>query len=121
MADIKLYRPTLKALRLLLAGIAFVLLFYHGLTTGSNKYFAWSGICFFGLAIPVALFQLFDRRPQIIINETGIFDRTTNEGIINWDIINNAYIKNVYKQVFICLVVDQKFKPYPNRGKIQQK
>ena len=68
-------------------------------------WFSWFSLCFFGLGIPVAIFHLFDRRPQIIINEKGIFDRMAYKDFINWRLINDAYLVDVSKQKFICLVI----------------
>lgn len=73
-------------------------------------YISWLGLCFFGLAIPLGLFTFFDPRPVIIINETGIFDRTAYKDYINWNIIDNAYIASVHKQDFICLIIKDEFK-----------
>ena len=83
----------------------------------TDKFMGWFGTIFFGLGIPVALFHLFDKRPQIIINDIGIFDRTTNQKTINWEIIENAYLANIHGQKFICLVVNEKFEPSKQKGK----
>lgn len=82
------------------------------------KFVAWSSIIFFGLGYPVGLFQLFDRRPQIIINEIGIFDRMIHKDFINWEIIQDAYLAEMHGQKFICLVVDQQFEPSKSKGKL---
>src|SRR5436309_3165209 len=66
-------------------------------------------ILIFGLGYPVGLFNLLDRRPQIIINKIGIFDRTVYKDFINWEIINDAYLTNVSGQKFICLVLKNEF------------
>jgi len=86
-----------------------------------SKFIAWSSILFFGLGYPVGLFQLLDRRPQIIINEIGVFDRTTHKDFINWEIIQDAYLAEVHGQKFICLVVDQHFEPSTSKGKLGKK
>jgi hypothetical protein len=75
-------------------------------------------IGFFGLGYPIGLFHLLDRRPQIIINEIGIFDRTTYKDFINWDVIQDAYPIDISGQKFVCLVVDQKYEPSSRRGKV---
>jgi len=87
----------------------------------NSKILAWFGILFFGLGYPVGIFQLLDRRPQIIINEIGIFDRTTHIDFINWEIIHNAYLINIHGQKFICIVVDSQFEPSKTKGKSAQK
>lgn len=71
---------------------------------------AWIITCFFGLSIPLAIFDILDRKPQIIINETGIFDRSAYKDFINWDIIEHAYWNTAYKQVIVCLIIKDEFK-----------
>lgn len=40
---------------------------------GSRNYvFAWIGICFFGLAIPIGLYEIFEKRQNILINPKEI-------------------------------------------------
>lgn len=70
-------------------------------------YLAWCCLVFFSLGIPVSLFHFFDRRPQIIINEVGIFDRMAYTNFINWNLIRDAYLVDVHNQKFICLVIDE--------------
>ncbi|MEO6522292.1 MAG: STM3941 family protein [Mucilaginibacter sp.] len=111
MQEIKLYKSPLKALKILLLGSPFIIIGCYDLATHSNMMpiaLSWISVLFFGLTIPVSLFHLFDRRPQIIINEVGIFDRMGYTDYINWNIIQDAYIKDVHKQKFICLVIDKK-------------
>jgi hypothetical protein len=76
----------------------------------TNYIMGWLCTCFFGLGIPVGLFQTFDRRPQIIINENGIWDRTTNQDEIKWEQIKGAYPLDIYRQKFVSLVTDDTFK-----------
>lgn len=68
-------------------------------------------ILFFGLGYPVAIYHLLDRWVQIIINEIGIYDRTTHKDFINWEIIKGAYLTDVYGQKFICLDIDESVTP----------
>ena len=90
--DIKLYKSPWRAIKLILLCSIFVFGGIFLLTnTDSPKWVAWLNIGFFGLGYPVGLFHLLDRRPQIIINEIGIFDRTTYKDFINWDVIKGAY------------------------------
>lgn len=65
----------------------------------------------FGLGYPVAIYHLLDRRPQIIINEFGVFDRTTYKDFINWDVIQGAYSIDLMGQKFVVLTVDEKHLP----------
>jgi len=113
MTEIKLYKRPLKGLKILALTIPFVAIgmwMIFEKQVGSSDYImAWLCTCFFGLGIPVGLFQTFDRRPQIIINENGIWDRTTNQDEIRWEQIESAYSLDIYKQKFVCLVLDDTF------------
>ncbi|NCD68969.1 hypothetical protein GSY63_06350 [Mucilaginibacter sp. R11] len=71
---------------------------------------SWLCLCFFGWGVPIGIFNLLDRKPQIIINETGIFDRSAYKDFINWDIIEHAYWNTSYKQTFVCLIIKDQFK-----------
>jgi hypothetical protein len=86
--------------------------------TDTPRWVWYLNIGFFGLAYPVGLFHLLDRRPQILINEIGIFDRTTYKDFINWDVIQDAYPIDISGQKFVCLVVDEKYEPSTQKGKI---
>ena len=122
MKEIKLYKSPWRAMKLILLCSIFVALGLWGILNGNMPtWVAWLNIGFFGLGYPVGLFHLFDRRPQIIINEIGIFDHSTNKNFINWEIIQDAYLIDIHKQKFICLVVDEKFKPSHNKSKLYQK
>jgi len=71
---------------------------------------SWLSLCFFGAGIPIGIYQLFDKRPKIIINEIGIFDRDAYTDYITWNSIADAYLTSVYQQKFICLVIKEEFK-----------
>jgi hypothetical protein len=117
--EIKLYKSPLRAIKLILICSAFVSLGTWGIKSHTMPaMLSWLTIGFFGLGCPVGLFHLLDRRPQVIINEIGIFDRTAHSDFINWEIIQDAYLIDIHKQTFICLRVDEQFKPSNTRGKI---
>ncbi|MCR5887354.1 hypothetical protein LRS06_06080 [Hymenobacter sp. J193] len=119
--EIKLYKSPWRAVKLLLGSGAFVAAGVWLLQQpDTSRLMAWACVGFFGLGIPVGIFQLLDRRPQIIINEVGIFDRTTYKGFINWDIIQDAYLMEVHGQKILCLVVPQEFEPSRAQGTVAQ-
>jgi hypothetical protein len=121
MTEYKIYKSPTKALQLMLISSLFVVIgFFMLKQPDSPKWIAWSGILFFGLGIPFGLYLLLDRRPQIIINEIGIFDRTTHKDFINWEIIQDAYLVDVHREKLICLVVDEQFEPSRKKGKFQR-
>lgn len=110
--EIKLYKSPWKALMLLVPCLIFVVIGIFMLRDSEASHFwAWCCICFFGLGIPVSLFNMFDRRPQIILNEIGVFDRTAYTDFINWEVIQDAYLLDINRQKFICLIVDKQYEP----------
>jgi hypothetical protein len=119
MADIKLYKSPWRAIKLMaLCSIFVVGGYFMVIDEDSMKWIGWFNIFFFGLGYPVGLFHLFDRRPQIIINEVGIFDRTAYEKFINWEVIWGAYVISISGQKFICLKVDPTYEPSRKKGKV---
>lgn len=58
---------------------------------GSKNYvFAWIGICFFGLAIPIGLYEIFNKRQNIIINPKDILlSGLTTGGLMIFSIKSN--------------------------------
>jgi hypothetical protein len=113
MTEIKLYKRPLKQVGYFLLAIPFVAIGIWMISsepTGTtNHIVGWLCTGFFGFIILVGLFQLFDRRPQIIITEKGIWDRTTKEAEILWEQIQSAYPLNIFTQKFVSLVVDDTF------------
>ena len=107
MTEVKLYKTPLKGLNIFALTIPFVIIGIWMITKDESS--GWLITLFFGLGIPVGLFQLFDKRPQIIINENGIWDRTTNQKEVKWEQIQGAYPLDIYGQEFISLVVDDTF------------
>jgi hypothetical protein len=116
--DIKLYKSPWRAIKLILLCSIFVFGGLFMLTKTDTPTWVWYlNIGFFGLGYPVGLFHLLDRRPQIIINEIGVFDRTTYKDFINWNVIQDAYPIDIHGQKFVCLVVDGKYEPSTKKGK----
>ena len=113
MNEIKLYKSRWKAIRLLLLASPFIALAIWDLKYNTSimpDWVSWSCLGFFGLGIAVSLFNFFDRKPQIIINETGVFDRTAYKDFINWNIIDHAYWNTSFNQPFVCLIIKDEFK-----------
>jgi len=63
----------------------------------------------YGFVYPVALFHIFDRRPQIVINEFGIFDRRTCKDFINWEVIKRAWAGDALVASYVYVLVDDKY------------
>lgn len=65
----------------------------------------WSCIVFFGFGVLTFLWQIFDTRPRVVIDQIGVFDRTLGVGIIEWQDIEHAYLNSIMKNDFISLVL----------------
>ncbi|WP_428742034.1 STM3941 family protein [Tenacibaculum sp.] len=116
MTEIKLYKSKKRAISMMLLCSIFVL---GGIwLLQKNSILGWSGIGFFGLAYPLGIYNLLDTKPIIIINEIGIYDRSTSSDFINWELILDAYPINISGQKFICLIIDEKYKPSRKKGKL---
>ncbi len=113
MDEIIIYKSRWKAIRLMLFASVFVLASFWMLAKRHHTAYSWvywTCAGFFGLCYPIGLFNLFDRRPQIIINETGIFDRNAYKDFVNWNTIDHAYWTTVHRQPFVCLILKDEFK-----------
>jgi hypothetical protein len=115
MIELKFYKSPWQAIKLILLSSPFIIICLYDIINHNDKSmplsFDWFGLCFFGLGIPLGLFNLFDKRPAMIINEVGIFKRKTSKDLINWTVIEDAYLKDLRvsilsKQKFLCLVID---------------
>lgn len=128
MTEIKLYKTTTKGLKIICMCLPFVAIGLWMITQepiGTTPYImGWVCTCFFGLGIPVGLFQTFDKRPQIIITDSGIWDRTTNQNEVKWEQIIEAYPLDINGQKFISLVTEATYvlkkKPYKWASKINE-
>lgn len=63
----------------------------------------WLSTAFFAACGVVGIQMLFDSRPRLIIDRTGVYDRTIGVGKIPWSEITNAYLKSIDGNDFICL------------------
>lgn len=121
MQELKIYKSPWKAIRMMLLCSVFVVpSAFLLLATNESRWQLWLSIGFFGLGYPLGIFQLLDRRPQLIINEIGIFDRTAHHDFINWELIQGAYLAEIHNQPFICLVIDEAFEPSRTKGKFKR-
>jgi hypothetical protein len=115
MIELKFYKSVWLALLLIIMPLPFVSFSLYRIIehidTGSLTLY-WFSLCFFGLGIPLGIFNLFDRRPQIIINDVGVFAKISyKDYTIEWEFIKDAYFKELQvalfsKQKFISLVLD---------------
>ncbi|WP_338762288.1 STM3941 family protein [Bernardetia sp. ABR2-2B] len=108
MNEIKLYKSPLSAFYLFLGSFIFVIGGVF-MVMQENSFMAWFALLFFGLCALVGLVMLFDKRPQIIINQKGIgyrkaiWKKYNPDDIIEWQTIKNIHWSSVNNQKFICL------------------
>lgn len=109
MKEIKLYKSPIKSIRLLFLSSLLVLINVWLLYEGENSKMYWFGLFLFGIGFIIGMFNVLDRRPQIILNKVGIWDRAIREDVIKWEYIEDAYEKDFQKQVFISIVTNNGF------------
>jgi hypothetical protein len=140
MTEIKIYKSPWKAIKLILLTSPFVAIALYDIITHSIKMppaLSWFCLCFFGLGIPLGLFNLLDRRPEMILNQDGIFDRQSygvfnkrkDRGFVRWDSITNAYLKEYQprtpqglptsKQKYVCLSLKESAKNHISKSSIK--
>jgi hypothetical protein len=100
-------RSCWKLLPLLTGSLAFVAAGVFLLVRSPDKWIGWMSIIFFSGCALVFLWQLFDSRPRLIIDDRGVFDRTLGVGVIPWSEIADAYPRTIASSSFICLVLSQ--------------
>ena len=102
MPELKLYKTASKGLKIIALSLPICAIavwsLLNGATETTDYIMEWFGASFFGLATLVGIFHSVDRRPQIIINENGIWDRTTNQDEIKWEQIKDSYPLDIFNQ-----------------------
>jgi len=76
---------------------------YSGHHQSSGTMAGWLNIIFFGGCALVAVWQIIDTRPRLIIDDEGILDRTLGVGCIPWSEIQGASLRSIHGNDFICL------------------
>lgn len=62
-----------------------------------------ASIVFFGAGVVLFAFQLIDRRPRLILDDEGLYDRTLGVGTIPWRDIAGAHLLSMRGHAFVCL------------------
>lgn len=113
MDEIRLYKSPWKAITLMLLCLPFVVIGIFIISRepfwSTNYMMGWVSTLFFGLGILIGIVQLLDKKPQIVINESGLWDRSTKRRVIPWDQIEGAYLISLNGQKFISLELDESF------------
>lgn len=127
MKEIKLYRSRKIAARFMFACFCFNLCILCGIYY--MEYVFWFYCLSFivvgliSFAFFISLFHFFDKRPAIIINEIGIVNPRSKYGMINWEIIEDAYIRDLGSKTggIIYFNVAWPHDPYLKAGKWKRK
>lgn len=68
-----------------------------------SKFIGVVTFIFFGGGSLVALYQVLDRRPRLILSERGVMDRTMRIGTIDWDDVISSRLISIFGTKFIAL------------------
>ncbi len=71
--------------------------------TGRSDVVPWLAVAVFGVGAALAAWQLLDRRPRIVADDEGLFDRTLGIGRIPWNAITDAHLGVVLGRPFLWL------------------
>ena len=104
LEQIKITNSRIQAILLTLGSLGFVAAgVFILIEAEGNDVLGWVSTAFFASCALVGFWMLFDTRPRLIIDRRGIYDRTTGVGRIPWSDINNAYLKSIGNNDFVCL------------------
>ncbi len=81
------------------------LLFFYFPDQPIINYLGGFGLFIFGSLALLSLGLALDRKPRLIINSEGIYDRTLKTGIIDWYDIENVYLQKIGNSRFICFIL----------------
>ena len=65
----------------------------------------WANVLFFGAGVVLFVWQIVDRRPRLVIDDDGVFDRTLGAGVIPWSEILDAEARSIAGQPFVMLAL----------------
>lgn len=104
---VKVFVARGRNLLMLLVSCAFVavgvLLLFRG--AGEARWAGIASIVFFGACTLFCVYQLIERRPRLVFDDVGVFDRTLGVGRIPWDEILAADWVSLNGNHFICLLL----------------
>lgn len=103
MEEIKIKNSRIKYLFVLIGAFGFVACGLFLVVKTDAVWVGWMSILFFGSMIPLFIWQLKDTAARLIINDQGVYDRTLKVGMIPWHDIQNAFIKEIAGNSFVCL------------------
>ncbi len=101
------FNSKLKYVLFLLMSVAFVAIGAFMVLDGEKVLIGWLCGGLFFLAIPIFLWQIFDSRPRLILDENGVIDRRLGVGKIFWKDIKGLSVRTAYKNDCVCLEMDE--------------
>lgn len=108
---IEIHRSRKKAAVIVIVGVVFAVVGWVFLHFLFQNVIGWSMILLSALCFLFGIGTLADRKPYIVLTESGITDMTTVKEEIEWDAIRHVdefYYRGLY---FIRLLVDRGYKP----------
>ncbi len=119
MTEIKLYSSPKNMKKL--AGLAtfFLLLGGYIVNEDSSQMLAWISIFLLGLLpFTLVVYNILNRSSLMVINKTGIYSQASNKKLVNWEVIEDAYITYLYNKPYIALVINQALVSSQKKGKL---
>lgn len=115
MNEIKINESPWQALKLIVGSFLFIVGAYYMVTSTEensqeqtfNTIIGWVGILFFGLGLILGLYKLITNKPQVIINELGvwkvksIFSKYKEEDVVKWNEIKNVSVEKKGSYVYV--------------------
>ncbi len=110
MNEIKLYKSPLQAFYMFIGSLLFLLMSIF-LIFRENILIGWLGFLFSIFGVFVGLYLFFDKKPQIIISQKGIWykkaiwKKHNPDNIIEWQTISRIYWASINNNKFLCLKI----------------
>lgn len=115
MKEIKINESPWQALKLIVGSLLFIIGAYYMITSTEensqeqtfNRIIGWACILFFGLGLILGLYKLITNKPEVIINELGIwkvksiFSKYKEEDVFKWNEIKNVSVEEKGSFVYV--------------------
>lgn len=97
MKNLVLRKSVFKALKLVLLSSLLLAVGVYLIASGqpSKQVIGWVNAVLFGFTLLAGLAQLFDRRPQLVADENGLYERMSLTEPIEWSAVDSIVYKKV--------------------------